>query len=486
MLKERVVTATFWSGADLFARQAIHFAFWIVLARLVGAEDYGTFALLYLFSGIAEVLVDSGLSAALIQRQDATAADESTMFWFNVAMAALVGVVLSVLAPLIADFYSLPVLIPLTGIVALTVFCNALGLIHGTLLAKRFDFRTQVKVGALAATIAGVVAVVVAWRGYGVWALAAQALVASIVTTSLLWVVSPWRPTVPASRASLHRLYGFGGYLTATNLAEIAYGRLYTLLIGTLHGVRALGFFNRAEALNQVTAVVPGIMVRVMFPAFSATVGDPDRLLRGVRLSLRAMMLLNAPLMLGLAAVADPFVRVVLGDRWLPVVPILEVLCFASLFAPLIMINLTVLMAHGHGRTYLRIDLLKKLVGIALIAGGAMYGILGIAWAQVMFAVLAFAINARYTKRRLNYGFFAQLRDCLPSLSIAIPMALFVHWLGPRLALPPFAQLLVTVSLGAVTFAAFALAFRLRAVRDIIELWRSRKPAAPAGGAHGA
>jgi O-antigen/teichoic acid export membrane protein len=482
MKKQRVLTATFWSGADVFARQGIHFAFWIVLARLLGAEDYGTFALLYLFSGIAEVLVDSGLSAALIQRQDITPADEATMFWFNVVMAGVVGVALAAAAPVIARFYELPVLVPLAAIVALTTISNALGLIHATLLAKRLDFRTQAVVGALSASAGGAVAVVLAWKGYGVWALAAQVLFASVASTALFWIMSPWRPSGAFNRASLRRLYAFGGYLTATNLAEIAYGRLYTLLIGALHGVRELGYFNRAEALSQVTGVVPGILARVMFPALSATSGDADRLRRGARLGVRTLMLFNVPLMLGLAGLADPFVRVILGEPWLPVAPILQVLCFAGVFAPMTMVNLVILMAQGRGRLYFAIDLAKKILGIALIVAGAMFGLLGIAWAMVGFAVIAFAINAHFTHRHLRYGIAAQLADCLPSFAIAIPMALIVHWLAPQVAWPAPAQLAAMVALGVAIFVGSALAFRLSAVHDIIELWRSREPKGVHGG----
>jgi len=475
MLKQRALSATLWSGGDALLRQALALAISIVLARLVSPEEFGTIALLSLFTGVASTFVNSGFSSALIQRQDVDLTDEATVFWFNLVMGIIVGVSLWAAAPAIARFFEKPILVPLTAVMALNIFLSALGSIHGTLLSKRLDFRTFMKVGAAATIVSGVVAVVMAWRGFGVWALAIQALVATSTTTALLWCFSRWRPVLVFSPASARRLFGFGGFLLISGLLEVAYSRVYTLLIGRLYGVRELGFYNRAEGTKQIPAeLLAEILGRVAFPIFSAASHDTAKVRRGVQLALRGIMLLNVPLMLGLAAVAEPLVWTLFGERWLPAVPVLRVLCLGGVFWPLHVINLNSLLALGHSRLYFRLEVAKKVLGVGLLAVGAMYGVIGMAWSQVAFGVLAFAINAHYSKRCFSYGLVAQARDVLPMLAIAIPMAGAVSWLGPRLGLAPFLELFASAAFGTVSYFLLVWSCGLVALHDVLDLARSR------------
>lgn len=479
VLKQRAISATLWSGADIFLRQGLQFGVSIALARLLSPDEFGTIALLYLFTGLASAFVDSGFSAALVQRQDVTHTDESTVFWFNLAIGALVALVLWVAAPAIAAFYALPILVPLTAVMALNIFFSSLGSIHGTLLTKRLDFRTQMKVGSITTVTSGAVAVYLAWRGYGIWALAAQTLVATVVTTALLWVFNRWRPALVFSRASSRRLFGFGGYLLASSLLDIIYNRVNTLLIGKFYGVRELGFYNRADGTKQLpVGVLTGILARVAFPIFSAATHDKAQLRRGVQLALRGMMLINVPMMLGLVAVAEPLVLTLFGAQWLPSVPIMQVLCLGGVLWPLHVINLNVLMAQGYSDLFFRLEVAKKLLGTGLLAVGCYYGVMGIAWSQVVFGVLAFAMNAHYTKRHLDYGTVAQMRDFLPTVAIALPMAVVLYWLGTRLGMTPAMQLISLTALGALIFLVLAWVFRVAALHDALDLLRRRKPTA--------
>lgn len=480
MLKQQALVATVWSSADTLLRQGTQFAVSIVLARLLSPEEFGTIALLYLFTGIAGAFVDSGFSAALVQYQNATHADESTVFWFNLAMGASVALALWASAPAISAFYALPILLPLTAILALNIFISSLGSIHGTLLTKHLDFRTQMKVSGVATAISGVVAIVLAWRGAGVWALAAQTVVATVVTTALLWTFNSWRPAFVFSVASARRLFGFGGYMLASGLLDTAYNRMYTLLIGRFYGIRELGFYNRADGTKQLpVGVLTGILSRVAFPIFSASAHDYLQLQRGVRLALRGMMLLNVPMMLGLAAVAEPLVLALFGARWLPAVPVLRVLCLCAVFWPLHVVNLNVLMALGHSHLFFRLEVAKKVLGVALLAVGAFYGVMGIAWSQAAFGMMAFAINAHYTKRYLDYGVVAQTRDFLPMIAVALPMSVCVYWLGERLQLAPALELCALTTLGVLMFISISWAARLAALSDALDLFRRSRPAGP-------
>ncbi len=484
-LKSRALSATLWSAADILMRQGLQFGISIALARLLSPEEFGTIALLYLFTGIASAFVDSGFSSALIHRQDITHTDESTVFWFNLATGFLVALSLWAAAPLIASFFVLPVLLPLTGLLALNIFLSALGSIHGTLLTKHLNFRVQMKIGVFASLISGAIAITMACYGFGVWALAAQTLVATSLTTLLLWCLNQWRPALVFSKKSVCELFGFGGYMLASSLLDIIYNRAYTVLIGHFFGVRELGFYNRADGTKQLpVGVLTGILARVAFPIFSASAQDKAQLRRGVQLALRGMMLINVPMMLGIAATAEPVVLTLFGVKWLPTVPFLQVLSLGAVLWPLHIINLNVLKAQGHSHLFFRLEVVKKLLGTALLVAGTFYGAMGIAWSQVIFGVLAFIINTYYSQKFLGYGILSQTRDFLAILIISIFMALSVYWASTQaylLPLPilPSVQLMLLIALGLIIFIGLAFLFRLTALRDAISLVQRRKETIP-------
>ena len=467
MLRAKARTAVAWSGADILLRQGIQFGISIALARLLSPSQFGTVALLYLFVGIASTFVDAGFSSALIQGRDITHTDESTVFWFNLAVGGFFALGLWAIAPAIAGFYNQPVLKPLTGLMAFNVLFSALSSIHGTLLNKRLEFRSQMLAGVIATIASGVVAIVMAWYGFGVWALAVQTLTSSALMTVLLWTVNPWRPSFKFSRTSIQKLFGFGGYLFASSLLDTFYNRFYTLLLGKFYGVAELGFYTRADNTKQLPiGVLTGILSRVSLPIFSSVAADSAQLRRGVRLSLRMMMFLNIPIMIGLSAAAKPLVGALFGAQWMPAAPILQVLCLAGLFWPLHVINLDTLVAQGHTRLFFRLEIIKKLLGFFLLAIGTFYGVMGIAWSQVVFSVAAFLINAHYTQRFLGYGVVMQTKDCLPIVGTAIPMGLIVLGASEFWTPQPLLALFGLSALGALSFLLLCKVFNLEVLRD--------------------
>lgn len=476
MLKHKARSALLWSSADILLRQGFTVVVTMVLARLLAPEVFGTVALLYLFGGLAHVFVDAGFSAALIQRKDITHTDESTVFWFNLLMAILLAMMFCATAPLLARFYGIPVLVPLVLLLALNLFLGALGSIHNTLLSRGLEFRLQMKIGVVAASVSGVTAIVMAWAGYGIWALAAQVLVSSCLTTVLLWLLHRWRPAFVFSMASLRKLFAFGGYLMIAGVMDVLYARIASMIIGKVYGVRDLGFYHRAEGARDMPMVtLDKIIASVAFPVFATAVGDREQLRKGVRFSVRIMMLLNIPMMLGLLVVSGPLVLTLFGEKWQPSVPLLQVMCLASLFWPLQILNLQVLKALGHSHLFFRLEVFKKGLGILFLVAGAFFGMMGIVWSSALFAVVAFGINAWYTGKYLEYGTMAQIRDVLPVLGIALPMALVVGavehgWQAGS----PLLELLVLVALGAGIFLLLAWLFRLPHLTETLAWLRSR------------
>jgi teichuronic acid exporter len=467
MLKQEAVSATVWSGADMLLRHGLQFGVSITLARLLSPAEFGTVALLYLFTGLAGAFTDGGFSAALIQNQRITHEDESTVFWFNAALGTLAALLLCGVAPWISRFYGIPILVPLTRVLALHVFISALSSIHKTLLTKRLNFSKQMIVGAIATVVSGVLAVGLAFRGFGVWALAAQILTSTAITTVLLWVVNPWRPQLVFRLASVRKLFGFGSYLLMAALLDVSYNRLYTVFIGKLYGVRDLGFYNRADGTKQVpTGLLSTVLSRVAFPIFSTAAFDKEKLRRGVRHAIRGTMLINAPMMLGLLATAEPVIRTLYGPRWLPAVPALKVLCLAGMLWPLHVINLSVLTAQGYSHLFFRLEIAKKVVGVTLLIAGAHYGVIGIAWSQVAFGLLAFFINAHFTRAVLGYSGWQQTCDFAPVLGASAFMGLVVAFVGIMWRGPAGLELPLQIVIGILIFVAICVTFRLEAFQE--------------------
>lgn len=467
MLKQRAVSAIGWSAADILLRQVLKFGVSIVLARLLSPAEFGTVALLYLFSGIAGAFIDSGFSNALVQNQDITHDDESTVFWFNAALGALAAVLLCFAAPWIARFYGVAILAPLTRVMGLNIFMSSLNSIHETLLTKSMDFKKEMIAGGIATAVSGVIALVLAFQGFGVWALAIQTLAATTILTITLWVVNPWRPRFVFRLASARRLFGSGSYYLLTSLLEVTYSRLYTVFIGKLYGVRDLGFYNRADGTQQVLGgTLAGVLNRVALPVFAVAARDTEQLRRGMRHAIRGIMLINVPMMLGLLATAEPVIRTLYGPKWLPAVPALRVLCLAGMLWPLQVINMSVLIAQGHSHLFFRLEVSKKVVGVTLLVVGARYGVMGIAWSQVAFAFLAFFINAHYTRAFIGYGSWQQTFDFAPVLGASAGMALVVTAVGVMWRGPAALGLVVQVAIGISIFLAICVTFRLEAFRE--------------------
>lgn len=475
MLKTRARAAVFWSGLEIFTSKGVSFVVTVILARLLVPEDFGTLALLALFLGIANLFVTAGFAAALIQKQDVTHLDESTMFWFNVAAALVMWLVLFALSPLIADFFALPVLQPLTVLVACTIVLSASGAIHSTLLSKRLDFRAKMKVGLISTAVSGGVGVYLAWNNFGVWALAWQAVVSAAISTLLLWAISSWRPLYAFSSDSFRRLFGFGGWLAGAYLLDTIYQKGYTLLIGKFYGTYDLGIYNRADNTQQLpTSILTGVLSRVAFPLFSSVNQDKERLRRGVQLSVRSIALITSPVMIGLSVLAEPFIRVVFGEQWLPAVPILQVLCVLGLLWPLHVINLNVLKAQGHANLFFRLAVIKKIAGIVLLVTGSFFGILGIAWGRVIQSIIAVLINSHYTKKFLGYGIAEQTKDCFPSFLLGAGMGSVVLAASHSIDMVGKIELLLLIFLGALFYVLGNLALGASAFKEAILFARGR------------
>ena len=470
-LKSKTLHALSWSLLEIVGSQGIQFVILIILARLLLPKDFGLIAMLTIFIAVAKSFINSGFSQALIQKQNVTYVDECSIFYFNILVGFFAAGLLCSATPWIAGFYNQPLLIPLTCALSLNLIINAFGLIQRTLLTKHIDFKTQLKVNVIATVISGTTGITMALNGFGVWSLVAYSLSNNFFRTVLLWFFNSWRPSMVFSFASLRSMFAFGSRLLASGLLNTLFDNIYLVVIGKLFSPVDLGFYSRAKEFQQQPVLaISSVVGRVTFPVFSLIQDDKPRLKRGVRAALTMLVIINFPMMVGLAIVAKPLVLVLLTEKWLSCVPYLQLLCVVGMLYPVHAINLNILKARGRSDLFLRLEILKRILVVIVIAVTCRWGIIALIYGQIATSCLAYFLNAYYTGKMLNYPIAEQIQDLIPSLALAGIMGLGVYALKYASISNQLALLSAQIMTGIVLYAALCYIFRMSSFMEVIEM----------------
>ena len=414
-LKQKTTKGLFWSSVERFSNQGVQFVFSIILARLLSPSDYGIIAMVTIFFAVAQSFVDSGFSNALIRKTDRVEEDLSTCFYFNIGVGIIAYIVLFLIAPLVASFYNQPILSPIIRITGLGVVLNSLCVVQQALFTIKIDFKSQAKVTLSATIISGIVGVVLAYQGYGVWALVWQGVVLSLVRMGLLWLMSKWRPTTGFSKSSFNYLFGYGSKLLASGLLDTIYNNIYPIVIGKFYTPVQLGNYSRALSFAQLpSSNITSILQRVTFPVLSTIQDDIPRLQANYRRLLKLSAFIVFPLMTGLAAVAFPMIRIILTPKWEGCSLYLQIICFALMLYPIHAINLNLLQVKGRSDLFLRLEVIKKIVGVCIMCITIPLGITAMCIGMVASSLIALFINTFYTGKLIDIGYLKQMRDLLP------------------------------------------------------------------------
>ena len=451
---------------DVAGRQGIQFLVMLVLARLLSPAEFGILGMLSLFIALASSIVDSGFGSALIQRKEITEADKSSVFLFNAAMGAMMTLVICFAAPWIAGFFREPILLPLTRLMAVNLFIGSFGVVQVAVLTRNLDFRAQCKAGIVAAILSGTSAIWMAWKGYGVWSLAAQSVIYTTASTGLIWALCPWKPRLRFHFKSLRSLFGFGSRMLASGLLNTFFDRIQLAVIGKTFSATALGFYTRAFSTQQFpVSLLSAVINRVTFPVFAQLSHNSDSLRPAVRRALVSFMVLTLPLMLGLAVVARPLVLVLFGEKWLPCVQYLRVLSFAGALWPLQVVNLDVVMAVGRSDLFLRLEIIKKvLIGIGILATFRI-SVMAMVWAILIVSVACVFLNSHYSKVLIGYGSVEQFVDLVPYMGISLLTSALAWAAGIPFSHLPILQLSISVLVGIVTYPVICYILRLESYK---------------------
>jgi O-antigen/teichoic acid export membrane protein len=357
----------------------------------------------------------------------------------------------------------------------LTIVINSFGLVQNTILTKQINFKTLTKVSLIANGLSGIIGVAMAVRGFGVWSLAVQQISGSLFQTVFVWILNDWRPAPFFSFQSLREMFGFGSRMLASGLLNQIFSNIYLLVIGKLFSVTDLGFFSRAMTLQQLPSqTLSGMVGRVTLPAFSAIQNDPVRLKKGLKKALATLVLVNFPMMIGLAVISRPLILALLTERWSASIPFLQLLCLVGVTYPLHLINLNLLEALGRSDLFLRLEILKKVLTVINIVITWRWGISAMIYGMIFLSTFAYYINSYYTGVLIGYPMREQLGDLFPYLITSVLMGIAVYAAG----LLPFgnywSMLLVEIAVGIVTYVAICRLFRLTTFMEIWQLGWNR------------
>ncbi len=481
-LKSKAIGGVFWSFLDRVGQQGIAFIIAILLAHFLTPAEFGLVGMLSIFIEVARVFVDSGFGAALIQRKKVTEADECSIFYFGIFAGLLSAGLLCALAPWIAAFYGQPILKPLMYALSVTLVLPSLSSVQNALLSKRIDFKTQLKIDLGATVLSGVVGVAMAVRGCGVWSLAAQYIGNNVFRTLLFWWLDPWRPKWLFSLAALGEMFSFGSRLLASVLLNTIFENIYIVVIGKLFSAAHLGLYTGARKIQNVATInVTGVVMQVAFPVFSAVQDDPVRLKRSMRKAMIMLALVNFPLMVGLALTARPVVRVLLTEKWMGAVPWLQLLCLANLLYPFHVLHLNLLTAQGRSDLFFRLEVIKKILILILIAITCFWGVTGMLWGQVVMSVLGYYLNSYYTTRLIGYSLREQLADLAPYAAVTAVMGVGVYVIQSLPFTGPAVSLLLGILLGVSLYVTLSYLLGLSAFLEMTSAAKDRlRPHIPA------
>ncbi|NLL02118.1 MAG: lipopolysaccharide biosynthesis protein [Mollicutes bacterium] len=466
--KTKVISSLFWKLMERGGTQGIQFIVQIILARLLLPEDFGAIAIVMVFISLAQVFVHSGLNTALIQSKDVDDVDFSSVFYLSLFVAALLYILIYFTAFFTADFYRDPILIPVLRVLALTLFFGAFNSIQNAYISRNMMFKKLFYSSVGAILISGTTGIIAAYMGFGVWALVIQQLINQISITIIMWFTVKWRPKLIFSIKRVTKLFSFGWKLLASSLLNALYVDIRTLIIGRFYTPSVLGYYNRGQQFPKViVSNISGSIQSVMLPTLSANQDNTKRVKEMMRRAIKTSSFMIFPMMIGMAVVAEPLVKIVLTDKWLPAVPFLQIFCASYALMPIHTANLQAINALGRSDIFLRLEIIKKIIGLIILVISLQFGVYAIALGQVISGIISTFINAYPNKELLFYSYKEQWIDIMPSLLLSIVMGSIVY-LFNFLYLQAWKILFLQVALGAIFYIGLSKVLKVENLNYLI------------------
>lgn len=474
-LKQKTVKGLAWNTIQNFTNHGVEFLLMLFMARLLGPKEYGLIGLTSVFIAISSTFVNSGFSSALIRKKDCTNDDFSTVFIFNLFVSVVCYLILFIIAPYVGDFYNEPVLCPILRVLGLMLITQAFCAVQNTILTKNIDFKKKTKITVSKNIISGLLGLLFAFLGFGVWALVIQSLTASILFSIMLWSKTEWYPNMHFSMKSFKELFGYGSKLLISSLINTTYGQIYPIVIGKFFSAATLGNFSRARhwgslGSKNLTAILGG----VTFPVLAKVQDDDKRLENIYRRLIRTSCFIIFPIMIGMSAVAYPLTLVFIGEKWEFSAYLLQILCFSMMWYPVHALNLNLLQVKGRSDLFLKLEIIKKIVGICILCISVPMGIVAMCYFNILSSMIALIINTYYTGKLINVGFLKQMRDIAPTLILSLIMWVVV--LSTIQFIPnKYIQLSVGILIGSAIYLAGSHFFKYPELKEVFVIYQDFK-----------
>ncbi|MGG7058065.1 lipopolysaccharide biosynthesis protein [Clostridium tertium] len=466
--KRKVINSLFWKLMERGGVQGIQFIVQVVLARILSPNDYGIISLITIFISLANVFIQSGFNTALIQKNDVKEEDFSSVLYISLFVSIVLYILLFFTSPFIADFYGILELKQVLRVLSIILFFGAFNSIQNSIIARTMQFKKLFIVSVFSILISGIVGITLAYLGLGVWALVAQQIANQVSITFILWFTLKWRPKLIFSINRVGDLFSYGWKLLVSSLIDTLYMNLRGLIVGKVYTSDMLAFYNRGEQFPQlIVNNINGSIQSVMLPTLSAEQENRKRVKELVRRSIVTSSFLIFPLMIGLAAVGEPLIKILLTDKWLPCVPFMQIFCLTYALWPIHTSNLQAINALGRSDIFLKLEIIKKILGVTILIISMNYGIYAIALGGLLSGIISSFINAYPNLKLLNYGYKEQIKDILPSLILSLIMGLAVYGFL-FLNISPYLILVIQVFTGAIVYIGLAKLFKLECYEYLI------------------
>lgn len=474
-LKYQTKKGLYWKFAEQFSNYGIQFIVGIFMARMLSPEDYGLTALPAVFMAISGIFVSGGFGTALVRKPDLKEEDLSTAFYYSMGVGILCYVILFIASPWIADFYNAPILTSLMRVTALSFLYSPLGTVQGVLLNKRLDFKTPAKVSVVCRILSGVIGIVMAYTGYGVWALVISGLISGIVSMLITLSVVRWFPKTGWSKDSFRYLWGFGNKIMGSWLLGTVYENIAPIIIGKYFSPAQLGIYNRAQGYAKMPSQnVTGTLQGVTFPVLSQIQDDEERLARAYRKMLRVSAFIVFPLMMMLAALARPLVLALITAKWEACIVLLQIMCLSMMWYPIHAINLNLLEVKGRSDLFFRLEVIKRSVGLLLLICTLPLGLVAFCWGGVAGSMVSLFINTYYTGKIIHVGYVRQMKDLAHILLLSFAM-FGVVWGILQFISNSWIQIIVGGIVGGTFYLACSYLFKFSELKEVKYLMSKKK-----------
>jgi O-antigen/teichoic acid export membrane protein len=434
LLKKETIEGLIWSLADTFLIRGVSFLGVILIARLLGPAEFGLLGMISVFIAIGTSLVDSGLSSSLIRTQNADDTDFSTVFYLNLFLGCLVYLVVFLLSPYITRFYNQPVLIDVVRVYCVSFVISAFSSVQLAILSKELKFKKMMFYNIPGVVVGVSVGITLAFSGYGIWSVVWMYLTIRFIESLILWIFSEWKPTMTFSFEKVNFHYKFGYKLMLSGLIDTIFKNTYNVLIGKFYSVQSLGYYERANTFNEYPiSVITGLINKVTYPLLSKIQDDKEKISLVYKQMIQLTFFITTPLVLGFAAIAKPIFGLILGEQWLPAVPLFQIICLASILYPIHSYNISVLKVYGRSDLFLKLELIKKIIFIIIVVIGFQFGILGLVWSSVISSFVSLVVNTHYSSSIIHYTTKKQIMDMVPIFLISSFVFIIMDFLTKQL-----------------------------------------------------